>query len=1533
MKTKISRIGKKSLSVVIALMMIVSTMLVGMVSVSAVGAYDNGKFKKDDKIYFNFSATGATEVNVLDSGYPDKDYYNNSEFSALTNKTVECTLTNDLDLSTYTARLYGLNNGSWSHYNNNTSKLPSDGQNMVVISADGKSYTWSTYSGSSTTKYAVLKGTTTNGTFTVSPESAAEGATVTVTTSPSSGFEVETVTYTYGTTTGNATGSGNSYEFQMPAANVTVNVTFKQTSTSDTITVYFKNTNNWSNVYCYAWYNDGTDKNTTKAWPGNTMNLIDSTNKVYSIELPGNSTKCVFNPGNDNGKTTDLTIEAGKIFIYDKTDTTDKGYWEDYGSTPSGNYKLADKSGNYGKVVFTVGGNVVTAANENDEVTATVTPNTGFEYVADSFSVTNDTSKEAVGTPSGTTLTFTMPASDVTATAKFALNKAEYVKTLEDGLYVDVAPDKNDTTATFVMWNNYTGVGQDAPASGYAAHNTKDYHTLYIPANVDLGSVTLYNAFSSDVKINGQTVPADGSNTVLLTETTYNADNNNTYKVQVLKGSTSSMFLYTNDGKGNDYDLPTSKKNYTGLLDKDTVKASGGLCTTIKGSTVSDALDLSQVKGRGNSSWEASAKLFGKYAFNMKLSSATSLFNLPKSKSFCLLANNADDAMMRNAYVYQLAKDIGLYDSPEFEFVDIYDNGEYMGAYLITEKVDVADKNKLIKGKSIDDLNEKAGAKFDETNHKRGYASYASDNTVDLDNDANFVKKYQETGTYLLEFEIEARYHDEISWFISNKGQHVVVKSPEFATQGEVEFIKNKFNEMEALVYASTIDLEALSKVMDLDSFARMYLIQEFTANLDSAATSYYITYDCSKGLFVASPVWDYDWALGQNNGTKKAKDDSSLSANNATGWFAKEKAMGDGTQSGSYSLQSKLATDSNFQTVIKKVWNGKNNDGFYAKVQEYYKTDGYLDTWKNQISKSVNMNETRWGFIANNPLRGSAWSYASTNTTNFNNKTGFEGAVEFLKGTSNGGWSKNRVDNLLNNGINAYGNYTQIATPTLTAYAADGTTPLKGEVTAGSTYVLKADTSEIYVDYELYDGETKVGTANTTGVFTIDNATAGIHNYTVKTVYNSTDIKTSGETIVTVSSSPALEGVTLTANPTEVTVGDRITLTAKVTPSTVTGITYTFYQNDVVIGTENTTESTMIVTPETAGDYSYYVVATDGTNTKTSETKTVTVNPLTITGVELTPSKTTVTPGAEFTLTPVVKPSSLTGVTYKFYQSNDNSVTTADDDVVINTVTNNVATVTASETTGTYYYYVVATHTTGEKTSTPVSVKITNEGDVIENVKIRFKGTTLSSLIPYMSVDGGTAAAMTRSTDNPIGTHLSGAYRFVWFEATIPNVTVGQSKTLTFTTSKKSESTMNASITLDFTTCDDNNVIYLAVDNLMSGTTAVDITDNETAKTSFGSAMNMIKQSSASDPVATTLLSTMLKVTSASGQVKTKRYYLGDLDSDNKIGIKDATEIQKSIAGTSELGAEYQSLGDFNADGVVDIKDATAIQKYIAGF
>lgn len=874
----------------------------------------------------------------------------------------------------------------------------------------------------------------------------------------------------------------------------------------------------------------------------------DANNKKQLLVSSGKA--LIFNNNTGSNQTVNICLDTSnnQVWYESATDPTDPTEPTEPTTTPvttSGKFKIVDKTDANGKLTFSAPDKAAGTADAGNTVTITGTPLNSY-YELSNVSVSYKVGKTEVPLVASKTdgkFTFDIPSDldyttvkDATISVKgtFTLTstgKLDYVIAQGAGLYIDVAPTKEDTTATLIKWNNYQGPN----------HGTSNPYTFYVPKNVDLANAVIYNTTENSVTIGGQTINNnDKAEGVKLTKGNNTITNCSiTDKVVVMQGSTDAMFLNTTKEDGTDFDLPTARKwqGDNGITDKQaseykaTIKSSGGSCTTMDNTSgtakFSSAMGLDTVKGRGNSSWKASATMFGKYAFNMKLSSPTSLFDLPKSKSFCLLANNADDAMMRNAYVYQLAKDIGLYDSPEFEFVDIYDNGEYMGAYLITEKVDVADKNKLIKGNSIDDLNEKAGAKFDETNHRQGYASYASDNTVDLDNDTEFVKKYQTTGTYLLEFEIDERYLDEISWFISTEGQHVVVKNPEFATKGEVEFIKKKFNEMEALVYASTIDLEALSKVMDLDSFARMYLIQEFSANLDSAATSFYITYDCSNGLFVASPVWDYDWALGQNNGSKKSKSGSDLYSKDATQWFARDKAMGKGDATGKYSLQSKLATDSNFKTVIKKVWNGKNNDGFYAKVQEYYKTGGYLDTWKNQISKSVNMNETRWGFIANNPLRSGAWGEASTNTTNFNGKTGFEGAVEFLKGTNNAGWSKNRVDNLLNSGINAYGAYTQIATPTLTAYASDGTTPLEGEVTAGDTYVIKAETSEIYVDYVLYDGSTKVD-ENSNGVFKISNATSGTHSYTVKTVYKSTNEKTSSAVEVTVNASSDVKNITV---------------------------------------------------------------------------------------------------------------------------------------------------------------------------------------------------------------------------------------------------------------------------------------------------------------------------------------------------------------------------------------------------------------------
>lgn len=65
----------------------------------------------------------------------------------------------------------------------------------------------------------------------------------------------------------------------------------------------------------------------------------------------------------------------------------------------------------------------------------------------------------------------------------------------------------------------------------------------------------------------------------------------------------------------------------------------------------------------------------------------------------------------------------------------------------------------------------------------------------------------------------------------------------------------------------------------------------------------------------------------------------------------------------------------------------------------------------------------------------------------------------------------------------------------------------------------------------------------------------------------------------------------------------------------------------------------------------------------------------------------------------------------------------------------------------------------------------------------------------------------------------------------------------------------------------------------------------------------------------------------------------LGDMNNDGKLNIKDATYLQKGLAGLVEMPKitfDFEDfinydVTDFNGDGAVNIKDATAIQKYIA--
>ncbi len=134
-----------------------------------------------------------------------------------------------------------------------------------------------------------------------------QGATVTVNVTPATSKMCSGVTYTYSGTTKDATKSGSSWTFAMPAAATTVNATITDVTLKK---IYFNNSYTlYGSVYAYVYDKDSSDNHTYEYLgprPGTTMTKLDNSN-IWYIEVPSDVDNVEFISG--DGKTTgELTI-------------------------------------------------------------------------------------------------------------------------------------------------------------------------------------------------------------------------------------------------------------------------------------------------------------------------------------------------------------------------------------------------------------------------------------------------------------------------------------------------------------------------------------------------------------------------------------------------------------------------------------------------------------------------------------------------------------------------------------------------------------------------------------------------------------------------------------------------------------------------------------------------------------------------------------------------------------------------------------------------------------------------------------------------------------------------------------------------------------------------------------------------------------------------------------------------------------------------------------------------------------------------
>lgn len=84
---------------------------------------------------------------------------------------------------------------------------------------------------------------------------------------------------------------------------------------------------------------------------------------------------------------------------------------------------------------------------------------------------------------------------------------------------------------------------------------------------------------------------------------------------------------------------------------------------------------------------------------------------------------------------------------------------------------------------------------------------------------------------------------------------------------------KEALEDFEKTIYDENTKWEDISKLIDVESFAKYYLINEFAENMDTYYSSTYLYKNGSKDVIHMGPTWDYDMAFGGRDGINPEED------------------------------------------------------------------------------------------------------------------------------------------------------------------------------------------------------------------------------------------------------------------------------------------------------------------------------------------------------------------------------------------------------------------------------------------------------------------------------------------------------------------------------------------------------------------------------------------------------------------------------------------------------------------------------------
>lgn len=382
-----------------------------------------------------------------------------------------------------------------------------------------------------------------------------------------------------------------------------------------------------------------------------------------------------------------------------------------------------------------------------------------------------------------------------------------------------------------------------------------------------------------------------------------------------------------------------------------------------------------------------SRRLFPKKSYGIELKEingddrSLDLFGFGSEEDWVLYGPYSDKTFMRNALIYLLSNQIGVY-APETQFVEVEYGGEYLGLYVFMERIKRGGDRLVLErlNQAVTDPEAITGGyilKIDKTSGDTDNSDWAGDALYS--EHLGFRSPYG-AHSNLLDYGAYGDKRGEETYFLYEYPDRDLI------TDQQKNYIQNYIIAFEEALLNDDFSQETrtYTNYIDLASFADFFILNEISANPDGYRLSTYMHKDRNEKLKMG-PIWDFNLAFG-NDGRSSP-----------SGWIYQYNQNFPGDLWLIHFWWERLLDDPQFRAVIKERWElHKSGRLSIANI------NNIIDQWSVYLNENgaVGRNYDKW------PVLGVALP--------FNSYVGqtYEDELNYLKGwiTSRHFWMDQQI-------------------------------------------------------------------------------------------------------------------------------------------------------------------------------------------------------------------------------------------------------------------------------------------------------------------------------------------------------------------------------------------------------------------------------------------------------------------------------------------------------------------------------------------